>query len=128
MNKKGFTLIELIVSITLVSIILVSLLATLVKLKQTYEVIEEDSDIRIYSASISRHINNDIINNKGISSGTCNEEGTKCELKFKNGEERTLEIYTTDKNAYIEITDESGKRIGRRKTDLSTISYTDSNK
>lgn len=126
MNKKGFTLIELIVSITLVSIILVSLLATLVKLKQTYEVIEEDSDIRIYSASISRHINNDIINNKGISSGTCNEEGTKCELKFKNGEERTLEIYTTDKNAYIEITDESGKRIGRRKTDLSTISYTDS--
>lgn len=126
MNKKGFTLIELIVSITLVSIILVSLLATLVKLKQTYEVIEEDSDIRIYSASISRHINNDIINNKGISRGTCNEEGTKCELKFKNGEERTLEIYTTDKNAYIEITDESGKRIGRRKTDLSTISYTDS--
>ena len=46
MNKKGFTLIELIVSITLVSIILVSLLATLVKLKQTYEVIDEDSDIR----------------------------------------------------------------------------------
>ena len=51
MNKKGFTLIELIVSITLVSIILVSLLATLVKLKQTYEVIEEDSDIRIYKVS-----------------------------------------------------------------------------
>lgn len=126
MNKKGFTLIELIVSITLVSIILVSLLATLVKLKQTYEVIEEDSDIRIYSASISRHINNDIINNKGISSGTCNEEGSKCELKFKNGEERTLEIYTTDKNGYVEITDESGKRIGRRQTELSTISYTDS--
>ena len=37
MNKKGFTLIELIVSIVLVTVILVSLLATLVKLKQTYE-------------------------------------------------------------------------------------------
>lgn len=83
MNKKGFTLIELIVSIVLVTVILVSLLATLVKLKQTYEVIEEDSDIRIYSASISRHINNDIITNKGITSGTCNEEGSRCELKLK---------------------------------------------
>ena len=90
MNKKGFTLIELIVSIVLVTVILVSLLATLVKLKQTYEVIEEDSDIRIYSASISRHINNDIITNKGITSGTCNEEGSRCELKLKNGEERVL--------------------------------------
>ena len=34
MNKKGFTLIELIVSIVLVTVILVSLLATLVKLSQ----------------------------------------------------------------------------------------------
>ena len=98
MNKKGFTLIELIVSIVLVTVILVSLLATLVKLKQTYEVIEEDSDIRIYSASISRHINNDIITNKGITSGTCNEEGSRCELKLKNGEERVIEVYTGEEN------------------------------
>lgn len=124
MNKKGFTLIELIVSIVLVTVILVSLLATLVKLKQTYEVIEEDSDIRIYSASISRHINNDIITNKGITSGTCNEEGSRCELKLKNGEERVIEVYTTNKGT-VEIFDEAGKRIGRRRTDLSTVSYTD---
>lgn len=125
MNKKGFTLIELIVSITLVSIILVSLLSTLVKLKQTYEVIEEDSDIRIYSASISRYINNDIIYNKGISNGTCSADKSKCTFKLKNGEERTLEIYTVDKET-VDVTDESGKKIGKRKKELSTISYIDS--
>lgn len=125
MNKKGFTLIELIVSITLVSIILVSLLSTLVKLKQTYEVIEEDSDIRIYSASISRYINNDIIYNKGISNGTCSVDKSKCTFKLKNGEERTLEIYTVDKGT-VDVTDESGKKIGKRKKELSTISYIDS--
>lgn len=125
MNKKGFTLIELIVSIVLVTVILVSLLATLVKLKQTYEVIDEDSDMRIYSASISRHINNDIITNKGISSGSCNESGTYCTLTLKNGETRLLEIYTIE-GTIIDIKDESGKKIGRRRKDLSTIIYKDS--
>lgn len=42
MNKKGFTLIEVIVSIVLVSVVLVSLMATLIKLRETYSVIHEN--------------------------------------------------------------------------------------
>ena len=124
MKKNGFTLIELIVSIVLVSVILVSLLATLVKLKQTYEVLEEDSDIRIYSSSISRHINNDIINNKGMSHINCNDTGTSCDIKLRSGEERVLEIHTSDKGTKT-MKDEAGKITGYRRTDLSTINYYD---
>ena len=51
MNKKGFTLIEIIVSIVLVSVVLVSLLASLIQLRKTYSVIHEDSDIIVYSSS-----------------------------------------------------------------------------
>ena len=47
MNKNGFTLVELIVSIVLVSIVLVSMTGTLVKLKETYNVVNEDADARI---------------------------------------------------------------------------------
>ena len=125
MNKKGFTLIELIVSITLVSIILVSLLATLVKLKQTYEVIDEDSDIRIFSASISRHINNDIINNKGISKASCNEEGNTCDIKLRNGEERQIKIYTLSLNGTKAVKDSDGNILRYERTDTSTVSYYD---
>lgn len=124
MKKNGFTLIELIVSIVLVSVILVSLLATLVKLKQTYEVLEEDSDIRIYSSSITRHINNDIISNKGIKSINCNDTGTSCNIKLSSGEERVLEIHTSDKGTKT-MKDEAGKITGYRRTDLSTINYYD---
>ncbi len=125
MNKKGFTLIELIVSITLVSIILVSLLATLVKLKQTYEVIDEDSDIRIFSASISRHINNDIINNKGISKASCNEEGNTCDIKLRNGEERQIKVYTLSLNGTKAVKDSDGNILRYERTDTSTVSYYD---
>lgn len=45
-------------------------------------------------------------------------------IKTKNGEERVIEVYTTNKGT-VEIFDEAGKRIGRRRTDLSTVSYTD---
>ena len=57
MNKKGFTLIELIVSIILVSIVLISMTGTLVKLKDTYSVVNEDADARIYGATISKIVN-----------------------------------------------------------------------
>ena len=44
MNKKGFTLIEVIVSVVLVSVIMVSLMASLIQLRKTYTLIHENSD------------------------------------------------------------------------------------
>ena len=68
MTKKGFTLIELIVSIVLVGVILASMIGTLLSLKDTYSVINEDVEARTYSALISKTINEHIMKNNGIKS------------------------------------------------------------
>ena len=63
MNKKGFTLIEVILSIVLVSVVLTSMLATLVKLRENYSIVNENTDALIYSSSVSRILNNDLSKN-----------------------------------------------------------------
>ena len=90
-NKNGFTLIEVIVSVVLVSIVMTSLLASLIQLRKTYNVIHENSDIIVYTSSISRVINNDLSKNNGIKMITCSSN-TKCEMKLGNDSNRTIEI------------------------------------
>ena len=91
MNKKGFTLIELIVSIILVSIVLVSMTGTLVKLKDTYSLVYEDADARIYGATISKVINDDLLTSNGIKTIDCSDDGKVniCEIVMGNNERRT---------------------------------------
>lgn len=92
MNKKGFTLVEVIVSIVLVSVIMVSMLASLVKLRDTYSVIHENSDVIVYTSSIARVINNDLMKNNGIRYANCSPDGLECELILGNDEKRKIEI------------------------------------
>ncbi len=122
MNKKGFTLVEVIVSVVLVSVILVSLLTTLVKLRESYTVVHENSDVVIYSSSISRIINNDLIDNNGVRYATCNSTGTECELILGNEKKRKLEILTINSNPE-EQTDKNNKII--HENIKSTLRYTD---
>ncbi len=91
MNKKGFTLIEVIVSVVLVSIVMVSLLSSLIQLRKTYSLVHENTDIVVYTSSIARVINNDLSNNNGIKMITCSSN-TKCEMKMGNDTNRTIEI------------------------------------
>ena len=104
MRKNGFTLIEVIVSVVLVSVVMVSLLGSLIQIRQTYTLIHENSDVLVYSSSISRVINNDLMSNNGIRYSTCNTEGTKCSIILGNDSRRELELFTdevdlgTDKN------------------------------
>lgn len=99
MNKKGFTLIEVIISIVLVSIVMVSLLGSLIQLRQTYTLIHEDSDIIVYTSSISRVINNDLALNNGIRYATCSADGKKCDIILGNDQKRSLEII---KKCYVD--------------------------
>ena len=98
MNKKGFTLIEVIVSVVLVSVIMVSLMASLIQLRKTYTLIHENSDILVYSSSIARVINNDLTKNNGIRYISCNESRKQCDMILGNDERRQIIIQeeTTD--------------------------------
>lgn len=92
MNKKGFTLIEVIVSIVLVSVVLTSMLASLVKLKSSYEVVSENTDALIFSSSLVRIINNDFANNGGIRYIDCTYYGDVCDITLNNNKKRKIQI------------------------------------
>ena len=92
MKKKGFTLIELIVSIVLVSVVLVSLLGSLLQIRNAYSAIHENSDIIVYSSSIARVVNNDISKNNGIRFVSCENDGRKCYLILGNDDRRELTL------------------------------------
>jgi len=102
MKKNGFTLVEILVSISLISVVLVTLLNSLVKIKDVYLKADEDTDIRLTNAIISRTINNDIKENGGINGGfNCireiNDDETviknTCEFSLRNGQKRELNVY-----------------------------------
>ena len=120
-RRNGFTLVEVIVSIVLVSIILVSMLTTLVKLKELYNEIHENSDALVYSSSIARIINNDVMENNGIRYATCNSEGNLCEIILGNDNRRRIEIDTkTDV-----VTEPDGRGTLRSLNSVSTLRYVD---
>ena len=122
MNKKGFTLIELIVSIILVSIVLISMTGTLIKLKDTYSLVNEDADARIFGATISKIVNDDLLKNNGIKIIECNED-TKvsiCEIYMGNNKKRTLEILRNETSNDIEKITSNGKEIGTKKYEKTT--------
>ena len=128
MNKKGFTLIELIVSIILVSIVLISMTGTLIKLKDTYSLVNEDADARIFGATISKIVNDDLLKNNGIKTIECNED-TKvsiCEISMGNNKKRTLEILRNETSNDIEKITFNGKEIGTKKYEKTTLRYSDS--
>ena len=128
MNKKGFPLIELIVSIILVSIVLISMTGTLIKLKDTYSLVNEDADARIFGATISKIVNDDLLKNNGIKTIECNED-TKvsiCEIYMGNNKKRTLEILRNETSNDIEKITSNGKEIGTKKYEKTTLRYSDS--
>ena len=128
MNKNGFTLVELIVSIVLVSIVLVSMTGTLVKLKETYNVVNEDADARIYGATISKIINDDFLKNNGIRDISCSndEDMSSCEIVLGTNQKRTLEILRNTIPNDSETIYENGKNVGTKKYEKTTLRYSDS--
>lgn len=128
MNNKGFTLIELIVSIVLVSMVLVSMTGTLIKLKETYNVVNEDADARIYGATISKIINDDFLKNNGIRTISCSndEDMSSCEMILGTNQKRTLEILRNKIDNSSEIIYSNGKNIGTKTYEKTTLRYSDS--
>lgn len=124
MTKKGFSLIELLVSITLMSAVLVSLLSSLIKLRETYATVNSVADVNIYTSAIARIINDDIIENDGIKTADClNDELETCNLVLGSGETRRIELYSVAGANKIN-TNQNGENIGTIRTDKATLKYT----
>ena len=103
MNKKGFTLIEVIISITLLSIVMTSMLASLVKLRDAYSKAYVNVDAVVFGSSVARFINNDLNKNGGIRYINCDNAGTNCDIYLANDQKRKIEILNTESGKFFNI-------------------------
>lgn len=118
MNKKGFTLIELMVSIGLMSIMLVFMMNTLVKLRDTSVASGVETNLQVGQAIITNAVNIDVIENNGISSINNMCDGTlttnPIEIVMKNTKTRILSL-EKDNTIFIYKKDDEDKPIVVRK-------------
>ncbi len=92
MNNKGFTLVELMVSISLVSIVLVFMFNLLGDIKRESALSNENIDDALNRSTIIRIIQNDWIEKRLTKVSTCEEDGTiLCyAFTFKNSTTKKL--------------------------------------
>lgn len=103
-NKKGFTLVEVAISVSLLSFVMVFLLRFITEIRKDEDTISLNTEMLLNKAIISKTINEDI-NKVGINSLTCSN--TKCTITLKNNKTKTIEI-TDDGNkiTYKNVTDD----------------------
>ena len=121
MKKHGFTLIELILSIVLVTIIIVTMVGTLLKIRESYSIINQNIEARTYKALIAKVINEHFMKNGGVKNINC-LSNTKCELLLGNNKTMTLEIIENDIKTE-EVKDSTNNVVATRKIQTSTLKY-----
>lgn len=89
-SKNGFTLVEIAISVTLLSLVMVFMIKFISIIRMDEESIGLETDLTLNEAIISRTIHEDIIDSKGINTLSCTN--LKCTIGLKNGENRTLEV------------------------------------
>lgn len=98
-NKKGFTLVELVLSVALLSIVLVFMMAALVELKDKEKTNGADAKMLVNQAIIAKTVNSDIIT-LGLDSISACASMDCFYLIYKDGSEKTLKLMS-DKRTLI---------------------------
>lgn len=94
MNKKGFTLIELISTFSVVSIIVIILVNVIIILKETYEKLDIKSNLIIEQSTLSNLINSKLEYGSITSYESCSDTSFCYEFKLTNNE--TVKLQATD--------------------------------
>ena len=90
-NSKGTTLVEILISVILISFIMVCLFNILVDMKEEYNLISEKSQEALNRASYTRIIQNDLVNATTLKMDTCgNITNTFCLDITVNGTKKRL--------------------------------------
>lgn len=114
MKKNGFTLVELTISIALLSVVMIFLLNFLTLVKKEDVGIEETTSMEIDKSVISKTINSDILKENYINTFSCTD--VLCSVTLKSGAKRTI---TIDENI-VKYTDTTNNKVlMSRKTNLS---------
>lgn len=90
MNKKGFTLIEIAISVSLLSLVMVFMIKLVSIIRTDEDSISLETDLILAKTIISRTINDDIKSSNGIKNVSCTD--TKCTINLNNDTTKTIEI------------------------------------
>ncbi len=90
MNKKGFTLVEVTISVALLSLVMVFMLRFISDIRRNEDSISMTTDLLLNKTIIARSLNEDIKKSEGISSSICTS--SKCTLVLGNDKTKTIEI------------------------------------
>ena len=90
MNKKGFTLIELSISVALLSVVIIYLLYFLKTVRDEDVGINAVTEMELDKAIISKTINSDILNEDNINNFTCLDG--LCTIYYNSGKIKTLKV------------------------------------
>lgn len=113
MKKNGFTLVELTISIALLSVVMIFLLNFLTLVKKEDVGIEEITNMEIDKSVISKTINSDILKENYINTFSCTK--VLCDITLKSGAKRSI---TIDGNVVKYIDTINNKVLLSRKTSL----------
>ena len=114
MKKNGFTLVELTISIALLSVVMIALLNFLLLIKKEDLGIETITFIELDKSIISKTINSDILNENYINTISCTDSA--CDITLNTGVKRTISI----EGNIIKYTDTTNNKILlSRKTNLT---------
>ena len=97
MNKKGFTLVELITSFALASVIMIFIFNIVVLLKNNYISKSVRTDLMIKQSLLSQKINEDFKNNNVKNIATCDSVKKCYEITFADDSTKKLTISSDDK-------------------------------
>lgn len=89
-KKNGFTLVEIAISVTLLSVVMVFMIKFIAILRTDEDSIGLETDLILNKTIISRTIHEDIIGSNGISSLSCTN--LKCTFSLKDGSSRSAEV------------------------------------
>ena len=95
--KKGFSLIELLVSLVIISIVVVFISSFVLNLRDEKGNIDIDIRTHITQAAISRRLNYDAIINSGINSVNITNSGKTCTVSYNNGKSGVVQISSDNK-------------------------------
>lgn len=120
MNKKGFTLIELCISVALLSVVMIFLLQFLSYIKREDTGIEDETALILNKAIVSKTLNEEFSKMGSLQEVVC--KNNLCNIKFMNDKDAELKI-SDNILLFKDITDD--KIIIKREMPVSYDIYYD---
>ena len=119
LNKRGFTVVELLVSFAIISVILVAMFSVIFTLTTNYSTASVGSELISTQAVITKQLADDLLNDNITSVVTC---GDKCiDINYQASGIKRLEITKENQRTLFKYGDFSKKLVDGSKFDKPTV-------